>query len=382
MMDTLKILITDDEPGMRLGMQRALRNFTVLLSETQREVRYECDLAESGEEALQKMTEHCPDILLLDYKMPGMTGLDVLAQVEERGLDVLVVMVTAYASIQTAVAATKKGAYDFLPKPFTPDELRLVVEKSTRHLMARREAQRLAAEKRQVRFEFISVLAHELKAPLGAIEGYLNILKDHTLGDEVDCYDSQVERCLIRLDGMKKLILDLLDLTRIESGRRKREPVSLDVVETARRAIETMLPSAASRGIALELSAPSEVPLVADRSDLEIIFNNLVSNAVKYNRDQGRVDVTLSREDGAVRIRVADTGIGMNPEEVAKLFQEFVRIKNRKTRDVLGSGLGLSIVKKLVDMVSGRIQVTSEPDKGTTFEVLLPDAEPALGNTP
>ena len=111
--------------------------------------------------------------------------------------------------------------------------------------------------------------------------------------------------------------------------------------------------------------------MTADRGEIEIILNNLVSNAVKYNRDGGRVDVTLAREGPAVTIRVADTGIGMTQEEAAKLFADFVRIKNAKTRNILGSGLGLSTVKKLAMLYHGDVRVESQPGVGSTFTVVL-----------
>ena len=198
------------------------------------------------------------------------------------------------------------------------------------------------------------------------------MLRDHTLGGDVAAYDDVVRRASVRLDGMRKLIVDLLDLTRIESGQKRRELAEFDLREAAQTALETAAPAALARGIALNLNAPGPVVLSADRGELELIFNNLVSNAVKYNRDRGRVDVDLTDGPSEVTIRVADTGIGMTPEEAGRLFGEFVRIKNDKTRRIDGSGLGLSIVKKLVLLYGGRVTVESEPDVGTAFGVVLP----------
>ena len=138
-------------------------------------------------------------------------------------------MITAYATFETAVQATKLGAYDFLAKPFSPEELRYAVRKATNQLILSRQARRLAEEKRQVRFNFISVLSHELKAPLNAIEGYLKILRT----TEADQNLQMIERSLVRLDGMQKLIFDLLDLTRIESGQSERVIRRLDLRELA-----------------------------------------------------------------------------------------------------------------------------------------------------
>lgn len=371
-MQTLRLLIIDDEPGMRLGVVRALRNHTLHLADINGDVRYEVEQAEDGKQGLKMLTENPPDLLLLDHKLPDITGLDILDRMKEMdGLDMLTVMITAYASLDTAVTATKRGAFDFLAKPFTPAELKNSVRKATRHLVLQRQARRLAEEKRQIRFKFISVLTHELKAPLGAVEGYLRIIKEKAAGDDPAVYERMMDRSLLRLEGMRKLIFDLLDLTAIESGQRTRKLEETDLQELSRAAIETFVPQAEDRSIDMELHAPGPVVMKADRNELEIVLNNLISNAIKYNKDNGRVDVTLTAENGQVMIKVADTGIGMKQEDAEKLFEDFVRIKNEQTRHILGSGLGLSTVKKIAALYDGTASVESEEGKGTTFTVTL-----------
>ena len=154
-------------------------------------------------------------------------------------------MITAYATLETAIEATKQGAHDFLPKPFTPDELRVAVRRVVKHLLVQRQARRLAEEKRQVRFQFISVLGHELKAPLAAIEGYLQILKDGSAGSDPAVAARSSSGRSSAPAGMRKLIADLLDLTRIESGQKRREFADVDVREVAQAAIETVAAAAA-----------------------------------------------------------------------------------------------------------------------------------------
>ncbi|HOV74854.1 MAG TPA: hybrid sensor histidine kinase/response regulator [Candidatus Hydrogenedentes bacterium] len=373
-METLQVLVCDDEPGMRMSIARALRDFTFTVADVNAGVRLETDLAETGEEAVAKIDAAPPHILLLDHKLPGISGLDVLEHIASKKMDMLTIMITAYASIETAVRATRQGAYDFLAKPFTPAELKNAVRKAAEHVIVAQHARTLAREKRQVRFEFISVLAHELKAPLGAIEGYLQVLHDGSAGDDPTVYRQIIDRCITRTAYMRKMILDLLDLTRIESGQKKRELVEVDVVAAARTAIETAMPDARSRDIRICLLADQPVTMQADAGEIEIILNNLVSNAVKYNRDGGSVEVKIGETDDTVMVSVSDTGIGMSEEECAKIFNDFVRIKNRKTRDILGSGLGLSIVKKLAVAYGGDATVISRPDVGSTFTVTLKKA--------
>lgn len=371
-MDTLKLLVIDDEPGIRMAIRRALRGYQMRLPDLDREFAFEVSEAGSAEEGMECISADRPDVLLLDYKLPGMSGLDVLERLAATKQDILTVMITAYASLDTAVSATKRGAFDFLAKPFTPDELKSVLYKAGKHLVVHREALKLAAERRRVRFEFLSVVAHELKSPTAAIEGFLMMMRDRVLGEELGAYNHPVERAIIRLNGMRKLISDLLDLTRIESGEKRREVREVDVRDIAHVAVENSRELAPDRGITVALAEGDPVTMQADPGEIELILNNLVSNAVKYNRDGGRVDVAVTAREGAIELSVADTGIGMTPQEQTRLFGEFARIKNDKTRRIEGSGLGLSIVKKLVDQYAGTVAVESAEDFGTTFTVTFP----------
>lgn len=376
-MENLNVLIVDDEAGMRKGAAKVLSRFRVNVPDLDdREVGFNVDDAADGNEAMEKLLGEHFDLVLLDYKMPGLSGLDVLEKILENKIDVLTVMVTAYASIEVAVSATKNGAFDFLAKPFTPDELKSVVKKAARSLIAQRQARTLSEEKRKVRFQFISVLAHELKAPLAAVDSYLQLMKRHTAGDDIADYDKIIERSLLRLDGMRKLIFDLLDLTRIESGEKKRKLEKVNILKPAKQSIETLSVSAKERNIDIDLHAEEPIEIWGDAGELEIIFNNLISNAIKYNKDNGRVDVYITKDDRSAIIKVADTGIGMSEQEQEKLFREFSRIKNEQTRNIMGSGLGLSILKRLTNLYEGSVEVESEKEKGSTFTVHLNDLAP------
>jgi signal transduction histidine kinase len=365
-----RILVIDDEAGMREGAVRVLGRFSTRFEELDARVGYTVEAGGSGEEALEIIERAPPDILLLDYKLPGLSGLDVLERLQSVR-EMITVMITAYASLETAITATKQGAFDFLAKPFTPQELRATVRKATNQLLLLREAQRLAEEKRRIRFEFISVLAHELKAPLNAVESYLNLMQSGSISDPKAIQHS-VARSLARIQGMRKLIFDLIDMTRIESGTKVRNLAEHDLVGIARLAVETQEPLAADRGIRLRLEAPAPVLAVVDRAEIEIVLNNLVSNAVKYNRDGGQVVVEVVPDGGGARLAVRDTGIGMTEAELGKLFQDFARIRNEKTQHIEGSGLGLSTVKKIAGLYRGEVSVTSAPGEGSTFTFTLP----------
>jgi two-component system, sensor histidine kinase and response regulator len=371
-MSTLKILVVDDEPGIRSGVSRILRNFRVdypFMEEAFDFVVFEAPTGEAGIEIIEK---NQPDILLLDNKLPGIQGIEVLEYVRKKQYNINVVMITSYASLELAIKATSDGASDFIPKPFTPQELRSSVENITKKIFLKKMTAKLKDTGKQIRFQFLSVLSHELKAPLNAIEGYLKIARDHQLGEKIEDYSIILDRSLERVHGMRTLILDLLDITKVESGKSQRDIVEMDLIQEARSAIDAIQPYSIQREIRINLHGPDRIMVKADKNEIDIMFNNLISNAIKYNMDNGSVDVYFEETDGMIKIKVTDTGIGMTEAEMAKLFQDFVRIKNEKTKNITGSGLGLSIVKKLAESYGGTIEVTSIPDKGSTFIVSLP----------
>lgn len=367
----LRTLVADDELGMRLGIKKALSKFTLTLPDIEEPIGFDVDVAEDGAEAIKKIEANRPDLLLLDYKMPYMNGLEVLEKVQTEESEMLTIMITAYASIDIAITAVKQGAYDFIAKPFTPEELKKTVAKTTQNLMMARQVRKLAQERKQVRFQFISVLGHELKSPLNAVEGYLNIMKDRTAGNHMNDYEKMVDRSIYRLQGAKKLIVDLLDLTRIESGKKKRELKEVNVLESLDIAIESIQPDADAKGIKIHVNAPDTLQFTCDTGELDIIFNNLLSNAVKYNKDNGEMFITLNNNADKLTIGVRDTGIGMTKEQQERLFNEFVRIKTEETKDIQGSGLGLTILKKIAQLYQGDVTVNSEAGKGSTFTITL-----------
>ena len=367
----LRTLVVDDELGMRLSIKKALSKHSFTLDDVEDEIGFEVDVAETGEEALKKINRSKPDILLLDYKLPGISGLDLLEKIKSQEAEMVTIMITAYASIETAVTAVKRGAFDFIAKPFTPAELKTTVNKAAQSLILARQVRKLARERHQVRFQFISVLGHELKSPLNSIEGYLDIMQHRILGDDINSYNEMINRCMVRIQGMRKLIADLLDLTRIESGQKKRELQEADIRKIAETSIETMLPAAREKNISITLNADDSVNFNCDSGEIEIILNNLISNAVKYNKPNGKVEVSISKQENQLVISVKDTGIGMTQEEAARLFNEFTRIKNEKTKEIEGSGLGLAIVKKISQLYNGSVSVETEPDRGSKFTVIL-----------
>ncbi len=371
-MATLKVLVVDDEPGIRMGIQRILRNFCVSYPFMEEDFDFTTIEAETGELAIKIIDSEQIDIILLDNKLPGIEGIEVLDYIKQKNYNALVMMITSYASLELAVKATQRGAYNFVPKPFTPDELRAAMENITKKLFLQRMTEKMYTEGKQIRFQFLSVLSHELKSPINAIEGYLNIMKEKQVGNNIDDYQVMIVRSLERIKGMRNLIFDMLDLTRIESGKKKRTLSKVDLCEIANMAIDSIEPMAIQKNININRHFPEHVVFDADANEIEIIFNNLLSNAIKYNIENGHVDISIVQHSKSIVIVVEDTGIGMTADEIKSLFEDFMRIKNEKTKYITGSGLGLSITKKIVNLYNGDIQTRSIPGRGTKFTIKLP----------
>jgi len=374
-MATYKILIIDDEPGIREGTKRILQNFKVDYPFMDEQIDFQVLEAGTGKSGIEIIDSEQPEILLLDNKLPDIQGVEVLEYVKSKHYDIIVVMITSYASLELAVKATRDGAYDFIPKPFTPQEIRASVENITKQIFLKRMTQSLNNTGKQIRFQFLSVLSHELKAPLNAVDGYIKMIKERQFGNNVDAYEEMLDRSIERIKGMRQLILDLLDLTKIETGKPTQKLEIVNVRKIVQIGVDTIRPYAIQKDVDVYINSRDDVQMKADPGEIEIIMNNLISNAVKYNKPGGRVDIFLEKKDNVLNITVSDTGIGLKTEDREKIFDDFVRIKSSQTREITGSGLGLSIVKKIVDMYKGNIDVQSEPDKGTSFMITLIEPE-------
>ena len=371
-MEKLSILIVDDEIGIQLGIKRVLHNFIVSFPFHDEDFEYELIETGTGEDAVKIIDGKKIDIVLLDNKLPGIEGIEVLEYIKEKEYDIAVIMITSYASIDLAVKATNNGAFNFVPKPFNQAELKVAVENATKHLFLKRMTKKMTDEGKQIRFKFLSVLSHELKSPINAVEGYLRMMQDKQLGDTIEAYQPMIDRSILRISAMRNLIMDMLDFTKVESGKKGRHIEDTDILKTAQTAVDSVALLAVQRNVSVRTKFPEKLNIKGDSSEYEIIFNNLLSNAVKYNKENGSVDFMIEQTDSVLKIHVKDTGIGMTKEESANLFKEFMRVKNEQTREISGTGLGLSIVKKIVELNKGTIQVESDPGEGTAFNIEIP----------
>jgi signal transduction histidine kinase len=370
-MAVLKVLVIDDEPGIRSGVSRILNNFHVTYPFMDEDYTFEVFEASTGEEGIEMLEKDKPDIILLDNKLPGIQGVEVLDYIRKKSYDIVVAMITSYASLDVAIRATGDGATDFIPKPFTPQELKSSIENITKQQYLKRITHKLKQDGKKIRYQFLSVLSHELKAPLNALEGYLRMMQEKQSGNKIDDYTVPIDRSPQRIQGMRNLIMDLLDFTKIRLERKEEKIQEVDLAQVASNAIVTIQPYAIQMDVNIDLDVRSDAIIMADPDDMEIVFNNLLSNAVKYNKTGGKAEITIDSSDTEAIVVFTDSGIGILPEDFENLFSEFVRIKNEKTTNISGSGLGLSIVKKVIELYKGTIKVESTPDVGSVFTVRL-----------
>ncbi|MGQ9674355.1 MAG: ATP-binding protein [Chloroflexota bacterium] len=483
-----RILVVFDDKAMREGCRRVLSAEGL-----------EVETADSGQKGLEILRRGSFDLVLLDFKTPGTSGIEMLDSIAKIDPSLVTIIVPGYTTLDLAIEATKMGGYDILPKPFSPEELltkvaiglarrsllvearRLRESKAARLLEIATEQSRLRTiincivdgvlvtnqegqvvlhnpaalrmlgcgdaplqgrhvtecliskelgslildalspanagytmlsreltvgdedsivlmaniapvrdehgtvsgsvavlrdisklkELDRVKSQFVSTVSHELRSPLGVVHGYLEIvLEDPNIPKEAA---EMLRRAKERTKGLLGLIEDLLDMSTIEAGRVARNVEALNIAEVIHSAVEFMQTTAQERQLTLGEQIAGELPAVeADRDDMTRVLTNLLSNAIKYNRPGGQVTVQASVSGPFVRIDVIDTGIGIPPEAIPRVFDEFFRVKRPETRGITGTGLGLSIVKRIIEAHHGRVELHSELDKGTTVSVYLP----------
>jgi len=356
------ILVIDDEKAMRDSCCQVLTKD-----------RYRTETAENADSGLQKIREIKPDLVLVDLKMPGMSGMELLERISDIDPNIVSVVITGYATIESAVEAMKRDAYDFLPKPFTPDQLRIVTRRGLERRALTVEAAKLQQEKEKMKENFITLVSHQLRSPLASIQQYFEVILEGFVGDMASKQREMIKDASKRIDELLKLVNDWLNMSHIEAEKltEKFEPV--DLTSIISEIVELLKPLANDRKVALEMDLRDSHPVVqGDGESFKQAFTNLVSNGINYNRRGGMVTISTREEDNQLVVGISDTGIGISQENLPFIFDEFFRVKTKETRGITGSGLGLPIAKRIIEAHDGSINVVSELGKGTTFSILLP----------
>ena len=419
-----RVLIVDDEESVTVTMAAILEMDG-----------YSVATALRGDHALEQIANETFDLVLTDLRLDDLDGMDVLAAARRKSSETVGIVLTGYASLESAVKALREGAYDYMLKPADVEELRATVARgierrrlgqllreriddleaanrtindlneslqdrvaqATAELQARirdldaaRTELQASYEKLQeldkLKSQFLSIASHELKTPITAMSGFVQIAVrriKRRLGagrpDEVD-WKKEEETLLEQLEVVQRqtgklarLVDELLDVSRIESGRLELRVADVDLPELVAEVMRRHQLMATKHDLRLQYDPDRKLNVRGDRDHLEQVLNNLIGNAMKYSPDGGPIEVTVSRAgEHEIEFAVVDHGIGIRPAELARVFGLFYRSPDRNARDVGGMGLGLYITKEIVDRHNGRIWAESDVGQGTTFHVALP----------
>jgi two-component system sensor histidine kinase/response regulator len=361
-MEQSKLLIIDDEKAICEACS------TVLTQEAY-VVQTSCD----GETGLKEVDVFKPDVVFVDLKMPGIGGIEVIQVIKEKDPHIVPVVITGYASIDSAVESMKAGAYDFLPKPFTPEQLRIIAKRALEKRRIILEAERLRQEKEKMRQGFISMVSHELRTPLVAVTQYLEVLANEFAGSVTGEQGKIINRMKVRISELLRMIDRWLKLARLEDLKLKEDFRDFGIMSIIQEAIDLVKTIADEKEVRIECNAISASAMInGDRDLIKEVFINLIGNGVKYNRAGGSVSVSMHEQDRYWVIDVGDTGVGIPDNEVPRVVEEFYRV--RREGLAAGTGIGLAIVKKILDIHEGKLEIASKLDQGSTFSVYLPRA--------
>lgn len=361
--DRERIVVIDDDYAIRLSCRQALTKSG-----------YGVEVFEDGAQGIEAVADLKPDLVVVDLKMPGISGLEVISRIHEIDPNAVLIVITGYATIETAVDAMKCGAYDFLPKPFKPDELRLIVRRGLEHRRLLLETRRNEMERELLKRRFVSFVSHQLKSPLVAVHQYLDTMK--RMGDTPEMAKQRagwLDRCLHRTREMQQIIDDWLTLSGVERGCLSRGKKTVDLKEILQAILRDYRNMAVETGdVTLVLDMPEAAyPVTADPSCMHVLFDNLIENAIKYNRPGGSVTVSGRRQGDEILVEIVDTGIGIAEKHRPFVFDEFYRVRDDTGKKTEGSGLGLPICRHIVSEHGGRITLDSVAGAGSTFRVHL-----------
>lgn len=328
--------------------------------------------AADGAAGLERLREFHPDLVFVDLKMPGLSGFEVLERMCGFDPSIVPIVITGYATLNSAVEAMQKGAYDFLPKPFTPDEFRMVTRRGLEKRRLEQEALRLRRERDLLREQFTSIISHELRSPLGAVQQHLMLLAHDLAGILSEAQRQRLERLQGRIADLLAMITTWVRAvsTDVEELRASFRPVEIPAV--VGKALDSVGILAARKDITVDTAVPDGLPLVyGDAGTLVEALVNLLSNAIKYSHPGSHVSLTATPAVDHVTIAVRDFGVGIPADELPLVSGGLYR-GAAGTAGERGSGLGLGITRRIVEAHGGTLTVESVLGCGSTFTITLP----------
>lgn len=361
MNDQSRILIIDDEEVVLDSCTRILKSGA-----------YKIATATNGLLGLDLVKEFQPDLIYVDLKMPGISGIEVIEKIRDSDPTIVVIVITGFATVSSAVEAMKNGAYDFLPKPFTPDEFRLITQRGLDKRRLILETIQLRREKEMLREQFAAIVSHELKAPLGAVQQNLYVLVNELSNQLTEDQRARFGRMQTNISDLINLILTWLRVLSVDvmKIRENFKPTAISTIMS--KATESVLPQATRKDVEIMPSVKEPLPLVnGDEGTLVETVVNILSNAIKYSRPGSQIILKAEEIENNIVISVADTGIGISKEELPFIFNDFYTGKDGQKIEK-SSGLGLAISRRIIEAHNGSVSVESELGKGATFIIRLP----------
>ena len=356
-----RILIIDDEEVVLDSCTRILKSGA-----------YKIATATNGRLGLDLVKDFQPDLIYVDLKMPGISGIEVIQKIRETDPTIVVIVITGFATVSSAVEAMKNGAYDFLPKPFTPDEFRLITQRGLDKRGLILETIQLRREKEMLREQFAAIVSHELKAPLGAVQQNLFVLISELSNQLTEDQKARFARMQTNISDLINLILTWLRVLSVDvmKLRENFKPTSISTIIT--KATESVIPHATRKDVEIISTVNEPLPQVnGDEGTLVETVVNILGNAIKYSRTGSQIILKAEEIEDNIIITIEDTGIGISKEDLPYIFNDFYTGKDGQKIEK-STGLGLAITRRIIEAHNGSVSVESELGKGATFIIRIP----------
>jgi two-component system sensor histidine kinase/response regulator len=356
-----RILIIDDEEVVLDSCRQILRNSD-----------YKVSTVSNGELGLQLLPEFEPDLVFVDLKMAGLSGFEVLAKIRDIDLNIVSIVITGFSTVNSAIEAMKNGAYDFLPKPFTPDEFRMITSRGLERRKLLLQTIALKREKEMLLENFAAVVSHELKSPLGTVQQNLYVLESELSGKLNKAQVDQIEMMKSKITDLINLIHTWLRVISVDVNKLRENFQPLSINTVIKKAIENVQPQAIRKDIEIIASTKIESPTtIGDEGTLVEAVGNILGNAVKYSRIGSQIDIFTEEKNGHLLISISDSGIGISKEDLPYIFEDFFTGETSQKIEK-SSGLGLAITRRIIEAHNGSISVSSELGHGSAFLISLP----------
>jgi signal transduction histidine kinase len=356
-MDATKshVLIVDDELGPRESLKMILNPYYNVLT------------ADRGAQAVEILKQYPIDLVTLDLKMPGFTGINVLEKVKQHDPDIEAIIITGYGSLDTAIEGLRLGAFDYISKPFDVHHILALVRRG----LERRNAK---SQLRQVKSDFLSNISHELRTPLSVVVGFVYLLLNQVIGKLTEDQQKVLETVYRNSEELLELIDNVLWMTSLNAGDANATMERFDARHVLSETMKRYEKAIRDKGLRLEVKLPDgDMSLVSDRAKVERVFQNVFNNAVKFTSEgEIVVQVQNSPQRDGIEIEISDTGVGIEQSKIDSIFEPFHQADNSIHRSFSGLGIGLTVARRMAELVGGKLTVTSEVGVGTRVSMTFP----------